>query len=213
MWINTFKNVLVLAPHTDDGELGAGGTIHKLIENGAKVTYIAFSTAAQSVPDGFPKDILKTEVKNATHELGIASENLIILDYEVRKLNYYRQEILEDLIKLKKSNNFDLILIPSVADIHQDHSTIAIEGIRAFKGTNIFSYELIWNNLKFNTQCFVGLSEKNLRVKQKALKQYKSQGKRDYLSEEFIKSLAISRGVQIGVKYAEVFEVVRLVNK
>ena len=40
-----FDNVLVLAPHTDDGELGAGGFIAKLIEKGAKVTYVAFSTA------------------------------------------------------------------------------------------------------------------------------------------------------------------------
>ena len=37
-----FRNVLVLAPHTDDGELGAGGFMAKLIEQGAKVTYVAF---------------------------------------------------------------------------------------------------------------------------------------------------------------------------
>ena len=52
-----FKNVLVLAPHTDDGELGCGGFIAKLIELGSKVTYAAFSTAEESVPEGFPKDI------------------------------------------------------------------------------------------------------------------------------------------------------------
>jgi LmbE family N-acetylglucosaminyl deacetylase len=56
--LKNFKNVLVLAPHTDDGELGAGGTIAKLIENGANVYYAAFSTAEASVPDGMPKDIL-----------------------------------------------------------------------------------------------------------------------------------------------------------
>ena len=28
--LNDFSNVLVLAPHTDDGELGLGGTIHLL---------------------------------------------------------------------------------------------------------------------------------------------------------------------------------------
>jgi len=38
---------------------GAGGTISKLIEIGANVYYFAFSIAEQSVPDGFPKDILK----------------------------------------------------------------------------------------------------------------------------------------------------------
>ena len=61
--ITNCKNILVLAPHTDDGELGLGGTISRLIEDGKKVTYVAFSTAQQSVPEGFPKDILKTEVK------------------------------------------------------------------------------------------------------------------------------------------------------
>ena len=44
--MTNFKNVLVLAPHTDDGELGAGGFISKLVEQGAEVTYVAFSTAA-----------------------------------------------------------------------------------------------------------------------------------------------------------------------
>ncbi len=120
MILNSYNNILVLAPHTDDGELGLGGTISKLIELGKKVTYVAFSTAQQSVPEGFPKDILKTEVKKATAQLGISPENLIIYNYEVRKLGYVRQEILEELIRLKKSNSFDLVFIPSLHDIHHD---------------------------------------------------------------------------------------------
>ena len=100
------NNILVLAPHTDDGELGLGGTISKFISEGRKVTYVAFSTAEESVPEGFPKDILKTEVRNATAKLGILPENLIIYSYQVRKLNYVRQEILEELILLKKSQKF-----------------------------------------------------------------------------------------------------------
>jgi LmbE family N-acetylglucosaminyl deacetylase len=205
-----YKNVLILAPHTDDGELGCGGLISKLIENNAKVVYAAFSTAEESVPAHFPKDILKTEVKNATKRLGILPENLIIFNYQVRKLNYVRQEILEELIKLRKSSSFDLVLLPSLNDIHQDHSTIAHEGLRAFKNTTILGYELIWNNLTFNTQCFVKLEKRHLENKVNALKEYSSQGFRDYLSEDFIYSLAKARGVQIGVEYAEAFEVIRL---
>lgn len=204
------KNVLVLAPHTDDGELGLGGTISKLIAEGKEVTYVAFSTAEESVPEGFPKDILKTEVRNATSVLGVKSENLIIFNYQVRKLNYVRQEILEELIKIRKNKKFDLVFIPSPHDIHQDHTTIAQEGLRAFKNTTILGYELIWNNLTFNTQCFVKLNKDNMNIKVKALKEYKSQGKRDYLSDDFIYSLARARGVQIGCEYAEAFEVIRL---
>jgi len=209
--ITKFKNVLVLAPHTDDGELGAGGTISMLIENGADVYYIAFSTAEASVPKGFPKDILKTEVKEATAKLGIPNKNLIIKNYEVRKLNYARQEILEDLIVIRKNINFDLVLIPSLKDIHQDHTTIAQEGLRAFKNTTVLGYELIWNNLSFDTTSFVKLQKKHIQLKCDALKSYKSQGVRDYMSEEFIFALAKARGVQIGCEYAESFEVIRWV--
>lgn len=202
---------MVLAPHTDDGELGAGATIAKLIENGAKVWYAAFSTAEQSVPQGYPKDILQTEVKAATKKLGILSDNLLIFNYEVRKLNYVRQEILEELIKISKSQQFDAVFMPTMGDIHQDHSTLANEGRRAFKNTTLLGYELIWNNLTFNTQCFVKLHQRHIDSKIAALAEYKSQNHRDYMKKDFITSLARARGVQIGAQYAEAFEVMRWV--
>ena len=204
------KNILVLAPHTDDGELGLGGTISKFIEEGKNVIYVAFSTADQSVPKGYPKNILSIEVKAATQKLGIKPENLLIYHYEVRKLNYVRQEILEELVRIKKSCHFDLVFMPSLHDIHQDHTTVAQEGLRAFKNTTILGYELMWNNLTFNTDCFIKLDAKYVQKKYEALQEYKSQGFRDYLSKEFVYSLAKTRGVQVGCEYAEAFEVVRL---
>jgi LmbE family N-acetylglucosaminyl deacetylase len=206
-----FSNVLVLAPHTDDGELGAGGYIDKLIKGGSKVSYAAFSTAKESVPDGLPKDILSTEVKKAASNLGIKLENLYIYDYEVRKLSYSRQNILEQLIDLRNSNNFDLVIMPSSKDIHQDHATIAEEGLRAFKYSTILGYELIWNNLSFDTTTFVKLDASNVKAKCNALACYESQRGRPYMSDDFIRSLARTRGVQIGADYAEAYEVIRWV--
>jgi LmbE family N-acetylglucosaminyl deacetylase len=206
-----FHKVLVLAPHTDDGELGAGGTIARLIREGLDVYYVAFSTAEESVPKGLPKNILKTEVKSATKALGIKSENLYIYNYQVRNLNYKRQSILENLIELRSEINPDLILMPSLNDIHQDHLTIAQEGLRAFKKCTILGYELIWNNLTFNTTSFVKLSKDDIDCKVSSLAEYSSQSHRDYMSEDFIYSLAKTRGVQIGTDFAEAFEVVRWV--
>jgi LmbE family N-acetylglucosaminyl deacetylase len=205
------KKVLVLAPHTDDGELGAGGTLAKLLQQGNEVYYAAFSTAEQSVREDFPKDILKTEVRNAIKVLGVKEENLIVFNYEVRRLNYHRQEILDDLIKLRTSIEPDIIFQPSANDIHQDHITIAQEGLRVFKNRTILGYELIWNNLSFNTQCFVKLRKEHVSSKVEALKQYASQSHREYMSSEFIFALAKARGVQIGSEYAESFEVVRMI--
>lgn len=205
-----FKNVLVLAPHTDDGELGAGGTIARLIESGANVSYAAFSTAEDSLQPEFAPDTLVREVKAATAILGIESEKLHIFGHKVRELEYRRQEVLDELIQLRK-NKYDLILLPSLHDIHQDHEVIAREGLRAFKQTTILGYELIWNNLNFNTSCFIRLGKRHLERKCMALTSYVSQAEKPYMTSEFIMSLAKARGVQIGAEYAESFEVLRWV--
>jgi hypothetical protein len=54
----------------------------------------------------FPEDILTFELKKATAVLGIKPENLILLDYEVRTFNYRRQEILDDILKIKNKLTF-----------------------------------------------------------------------------------------------------------
>lgn len=205
------NKILILAPHTDDGEFGCGGSIAKFIEEEKEIYYVAFSTAEQSVPKGFCKDILKIEVKQATKLLGIPPANLIIFNYEVRKLNYVRQEILEELVKLKKEINPDLVFIPSLNDLHQDHYTVAMEGIRCFKTTTVLAYEMPWNNIIFQTQAFIKLEKRHIKKKIEALKAYKSQHKRLYSTEEFVWSLARTRGIQIATEYAETFEVTRWV--
>ncbi len=205
------KRILILAPHTDDGEFGCGGTIAKLIEQGNDVYYAAFSACQQSVDPKFPVDILVTEVKAATKVLGIKPQNLILFDYDVRTFNYKRQEILEDIIRMRNDIKPDIVYMPSVNDIHQDHYTIAFEGIRAFKFSTILCYEMPWNNFTFHTTAFQILDEKHIMKKVNALHEYESQKERPYANEEFIKSLARTRGVQIGQQYAEVFEVVRLI--
>ena len=53
------------------------------------------------------------------------------------------------------------------------------------------------------------LEEKYIEQKVEAIKQYQSQAHRAYANEEFVKSLARTRGVQINTKYAECFEVIR----
>ena len=210
--LKLFKKVLVLAPHTDDGEIGCGGTISKLLENKSEVFYVAFSSAKESLKQkGLNENTLIQEVKVATQSLGIKKKNLIIFDHRLRFFTSLRQEILEDMINLKNKLKPDLVLMPSLNDIHQDHITIAQEGLRAFKQSTILAYELIWNNLNFHNTMFVKLEKKNIKAKWDALKKYKSQKTRSYMNEDFIYSLARSRGVQIGTKYAESFEVIRWV--
>lgn len=205
-----FKRILILAPHTDDGELGCGGTISKFLEEGKEVFCAAFSIAEDSVPPGFPKDALVTEFNNAMSTLGMKKENLFIYRYRVRHFLTYRQEILEDIVKLRKLIEPDLVFVPSPNDIHQDHQVISAEGLRVFKKISILGYELPWNNIIFETRSFVKLDKRHINKKIEALKCYETQKERTYLDENFIWGLAKTRGTQFESDYAEAFEVLRI---
>ena len=208
---NTKGPPLVLAPHTDDGEFGCGATIAKLIRLGMDVQYVAFSAAEDSVPQGMPKDILRNEVMLATGKLGLAAEMVRVLSFPVRKFPQYRQDILEELIKMKRDINPSIIFCPSPTDVHQDHQTVTAEAIRAFKDRTVLGYEMPWNNISIDTSCFVLLEEQDIEKKVAALACYISQSYRSYIDPEFIRSLARVRGAQIGSRHAEVFQTIRFV--
>ena len=205
--------VLVLAPHTDDGEFGCGGTIHRYLEEGQEVFYAAFSTAEESVPPEYPPDILETEVRAGTEALGIPPENLLIYKHRVRNLPNVRQEILEELVRLRQELCPTTVILPSSNDLHQDHQTVFMEGLRAFKMVTVLGYELPWNNLTFDYRHFVVLDKRHVQAKVAALRCYRSQASRSYSQEDFIWSWARSRGVQIDAIYAEAFDVLRWVRR
>ncbi len=209
--IDGWKRVLVLAPHTDDGEFGCGGTMARLVEAGAEVRYVAFSIATKSLPEGFPPDTLAREVREATAELGIPDAQLVVHDFEVRTFPRHRQEILELLIGLWEEWPPDAVLLPSVHDVHQDHQTVAQEGLRAFKRTTILGYEIPWNNFDFSYQAYVALERRHLERKVAALGKYASQQHRRYANADYVWSLARTHGININREYAEVFQVYRLV--
>ena len=204
------NNILILAPHTDDGELGCGASIAKFIDQGKHVTYIAFSTCSQSLPVDLSPDTLRKECLSATKSLGI--QNVLFFDFEVRKLLVHRQEILESLININAEIKPDTVYLPAQNDIHQDHQVIYAEGLRAFKNSNVLGYELPWNNFKFFPNYFERISQNNLIKKQLALKEYKSQAGRKYMDDNFQRSLAIVRGIQSNTLLAEAFELYHMVN-
>ncbi len=208
-----FQRTLVLAPHTDDGEFGCGGSISKWVGEGKEVYYISFSSARKSVPAGMPTDILEQEVREATRVLGIPPKHLVLFNYPVREFPSYRQDILEDMVALGNDLKPELVLLPSINDTHQDHQTVSREGFRAFKKTSMIGYEMPYNNLTFSTHLFTVLEEGHVNRKVAALQCYKSQARKPYATADFIMSLARVRGTQIGVQYAESFEVVRWIMK
>jgi LmbE family N-acetylglucosaminyl deacetylase len=208
----TPRKILVLAPHTDDGELGCGGTITKFCAEGKEVFYAAFCLCSKALGENMPANTLEEECKKATASLGIKPENLILFNYEVRELPASRQQILEELLQLNNQIKPDLVLLPAASDVHQDHQVIHQEGLRAFKNTTFAGYELPWNNYSFRTNFFMQLTDAEIEKKVLALKAYRSQSHRNYMQEDFIRSLAKVRGVQCNSLYAEAFEIYKLIS-
>jgi LmbE family N-acetylglucosaminyl deacetylase len=203
------EKVLFLCPHPDDAEFSSGGTIAKLIENNIEIHYAVFSMCEKSIPKGFGPGTIKNELLQVCDFIGVKQEFLHMYDYEVRVFPQYRQEILEDMVKLNKQIKFDLVFLPGSSDVHQDHKTIYEEGIRAFKQSRVLSYEMPWNNFTFLSNLYVVLEERHLQKKIDALKLYKSQSFRQYSNEEYFRSLMRIKGLQINEKYAETFQILR----
>jgi len=205
------KRALVLSPHTDDAEFGMGGTLHLLVTQGVEVFLATFSTAKESLPPGLGEETTAVEAREAGQILGIPLDNISILDYSVRRFPQHRQDILEDLIRLRSLLNPDMVFAHASTDMHQDHQTITQEALRAFKRCTVLGYELPWNTIEFRAQAMVALGEDNIKAKIAACLAYKSQSRRPYASAAFIEGWARGRGVAIGEPYAEAFEVLRLV--
>jgi LmbE family N-acetylglucosaminyl deacetylase len=205
-----FRIALILGAHTDD-EFGCAGTIARMIEAGVEVHCVAFSRCEDSVPPGFSEDVLETEWRQATARLGIPPENLQLFPFRVRHFPQFRQDILEQLVRLRRQIQPEVVFLPSTTDIHQDHRIISQEGLRAFKHSTILGYELPMNTITFQHACFIRLEERHLQAKIESLMCYESQAFRNYRNEEFLRGLARVRGVQINSDYAEAFEVLRWV--
>jgi LmbE family N-acetylglucosaminyl deacetylase len=205
------SRLLVLAPHTDDAELGCGGSIAHLLSIGFQVHVAVFSTCEESLPVGAHPAQLRDEFLEAMSTFKISKTDLSVYDYRVRRLTSHRQEVLDDIVKLREQVNPDIVFLPASSDLHQDHEVIHNEGVRVFKDRTLWGYELPWNNIHFSAQAFIALSRADIEIKLKALEAYKSQLglNRVYFSKEFIEGLARVRGAQIKSSYAEAFEVIR----
>ena len=204
--IDRFRKVLFLGAHPDD-EFACAGTIARLTFAGAKVDVMAFSDCADQIPEGFTRDDLIMEWHAAVKLLGADAPYL--RDFINQHFPTHRQGVLQDLVD-RRDDGYDLVLLPATSDIHQDHSVVREEGIRAFKHTTILGYEQPQNTVRAtNLAAYVSLLPSHVEIKVKHAATYKSQAHRIYMREEFIRGEAAMRGVQAGTDAAEAFEVIR----
>ena len=197
------KKILAIAPHTDDIELGCGATLHKY-RNDYEIDALAISNA-QPLATGDP-------VEEFYESMKLIGANASFLDFEPRVIGIHRQELLDKFWNLQQKNKYDIVFCPSSYDNHQDHQAVYNEVFRAFKHCTILGYEMPWNNRTFRTDVFVSLSIEDIEAKVKMLDCYKTQLERAFMCKEYVMDIARTRGLQVGKKYVESFEAIRIID-
>ena len=218
------STILIIAPHPDDEILGLGGAIKKFSDSGHDVAILLVSG---HLPPLYKEEVFLEHKEQAlkAHEIVGAKESIfleipatLVKDETVAELNGKIYSVLKDI-------GPNIVFIP-FPDRHIDHrvifdsSVVVCRPLNTDSPKNVLLYETLsethWNvpNVEpsFQPNFFVNI-DKTIKNKIDALKIYKSQINENSPSRsiEAVKSLAQFRGSQNGCKYAEAFQIVRMV--
>jgi len=214
----TGKNVLAVGAHADDVEIGCGGTVALHTRRGDKVIILIMAESAYTYYDG---RVLRTEEEWKTEEARgakVLGAKLINLGFKTKEVPYSRESI-ESINRVIDEYNIDMIYTHWYHDSHQDHRRTTQSVLSAGRYVkNILMYEPEYpagrSYLGFRNQYYVDITS-TFDIKMEALKQHKSQirkyGEKMFL--EAVEARARHRGYEIGSRYAECFEVVRLLGE
>lgn len=222
-----FGKILVLSAHADDETLGCGGTISKLISQKFYCHIHVLTGYGKDKHPIFKNELfekVRFEFKNAINYLG--SPSYSFGDLPAAMLNDIPTYLVNNEIhNIVSKINPNTVFIPSQKDLHLDHKIINYASKVALRpylknNTNLFNiieYEVpsetnIFiddSNDNFAPNLYVDISEQ-INNKLKAFSEYKSQIQElnQPRSIKGIESLASYRGINIGVKFAESFNII-----
>jgi LmbE family N-acetylglucosaminyl deacetylase len=200
---NSLQQVLCLGAHSDDLEIGCGGTILKLIEMYPDLNFywVIFSAT------GLRKEEALASAN--TFLSSVKQKNILIKEFKDGFFPYNGGEIKECFEQIKQEISPDLIFTHYRHDRHQDHRLISDLTWNTFRNHLILEYEIPkYDGDLGNPNLFVHLSESICQKKIKHLIEYFStQANRHWFEEETFTSISRLRGIESNApdKYAEAF--------
>lgn len=222
------KKVLILSPHADDEILGCGGFISKYSKLKYHINVLILTNANEGAPELYSiKNMNKLRNEAVVANNLIGTRRLFFENLPAINLNNYPIYKISDIItKYINKINPEIVLMPSVNDIHDDHKIIfkaAKVSMRPNQKSDlkkILSYEVLseseWNEegKLFNPNYFVILEKSDIKNKVKAFLKYKSQVKKfpHPRSEEAIINLSKVRGSQVFAEFAEAYKVEKIID-
>ncbi|HWO19376.1 MAG TPA: PIG-L deacetylase family protein [Kofleriaceae bacterium] len=196
--------VLAFGAHPDDLEVGAGGLLARLSEEGAEVTMVIVSIPNQ------------TEQRRAEARAGaeVIDADLFILyeDKPCRVEDIPMHELVRRMDQVVGDMRPDLVITHSASDLHWDHGLVNRATVSALRRTPCDLLAFL-SSPEMNAQaravgqCFADITL-TMDTKLEAIRAHKSQVPK--LDLESSRDLARAMGRISGYQYAEAYEALRM---
>lgn len=201
--------ILCLGAHSDDVEIGCGGTLLRLLAEhpGSTVHWVTFSATSERADE--------TRSSAAAFTAEAARLELDIFDFAENHFPSQLRELKEQMGSVARTVTPDVVFTHRREDLHQDHSTIAELTWQAFRDHVVLEYEIP----KFegdlgHPNLFVPLSADQARRKVDLIcEHFATQADKPWFRPEVFTGLMAVRGVECVAPggYAEGFTARKLV--
>lgn len=199
--------LVCLGAHADDIEIGAGGTVLRLLAERPRteVTHVVVSAAAERA----------TEARNAASRLLAAAHHadVHVLEHQDGHFPFQANEIKAFARAALEPIRPHLVLTHRRDDAHQDHRVLGDLAWQTFRGATIAAFEIPkWDGDLDRPTAYVRLDDATLGRKLDILATaFPSQAQKGWYDVETFRGLARIRGVEAGARYAEAFHCDKLV--
>ena len=195
--------ILCVGAHSDDIEIGCGGTILKMLSDNCAIQIHWVVLSAGGDREKEARESAERFLKGAVHK------EVVIKTFRDSFFPYIGSQIKDFFEEMKKQFSPDLIFTHFRHDLHQDHRLVSELTWNTFRDHLILEYEIIKYDGDLGTpNVFVRLSDEQARKKVRyLLEEFKTQGSQGWFNEDAFMSIMRIRGLESNApgKFAEAF--------
>jgi LmbE family N-acetylglucosaminyl deacetylase len=201
--LDRVKRVLCVGAHSDDIEIGCGGTVLQMVEQSKRIEFYWLVLCSN------PTRAQEAKRSARVFLSGVRNKTVVVKSFQDGFLPYIGRPVKECFEKLKKAFAPDVILTHCRHDLHQDHRLVCELTWNTFRNHFILEYEISKYDADLRSpNFFVPLSETQARKKVKSVIRYfNTQHNKQWFSEELFYGLMRLRATEIAspARYAEAF--------
>jgi len=208
-------NILAIGAHFDDIELGCGGTLAKHVARGDNVYAYIATVSGFSNPNNQAvrsNDVALAEGKKAMEILGV---KVVCGQFKTLEIEF-DEALNAEIVRIVEDKHIDMVYTHWIGDIHHDHQAVAKASLHGCRHVpRMLMYRSNWyhSNLDFKGNFYVDITS-SWNLKENAILAHVSEMERTGKKwASFFKNEAENAGQRIGVELAEVFEVVKWLER